>query len=84
MSNTPEDEPRPASTEPDIEEPAEAKAKAKAPERVDEDGLPLDREPTLDDVRSNAGSGRTIAVGCTGLIVVLVLAFWILRAYVLH
>ena len=82
MSNTPEDEPRPASTEPDIEEPREAKAKA--PERVDEDGLPLDREPTLDDVRSNAGSGRTIAVGCTGLIVVLVLAFWILRAYVLH
>ena len=86
MSNTPEDEPRPASTEPDIKEPegAETEPKAKEPERVDEDGLPLDREPTLDDVRSNAGSGRTIAVGCTGLIVVLVLAFWILRAYVLH
>ena len=37
-----------------------------APERFDEDGLPLDRPPTLDDVRGNAGSGRTIAIGCTG------------------
>lgn len=49
-------------------------------ERVDEDGLPLDRAPTLDDVRGQAGSGRTIAVGCFVLVALAVAAFWILRA----
>jgi hypothetical protein len=48
--------------------------------RVDEDGLPLDREPTLDDVRGNAGSGRAIAIGCTLLVVIAIGAFWLLRA----
>ena len=47
--------------------------------RFDEDGLPLDREPTLDDVRSNAGSGRVIAIGCSVLVVGAVIAFWLLR-----
>ena len=54
------------------------------PERRDAEGLPLDREPTLDDVRGTAGSGRTTAVGCTVLVVLLVAAFWVLRAYVLR
>jgi hypothetical protein len=48
-------------------------------ERFDEDGLPLDREPTLEDVRGNAGSGRTIAIGCSLLVAGVVLAFWLLR-----
>lgn len=50
-----------------------------AVERLDEDGLPLDREPTLDDVRSNAGSGRVIAVGCTVLVVLVLGLFWLIR-----
>jgi hypothetical protein len=49
-------------------------------ERVDEEGLPLDREPTLDDVRGSEGSGRTIAVGCTALVLLALVAFWLIRA----
>jgi hypothetical protein len=49
-------------------------------ERVDEEGLPLDREPTLDDVRGSEGSGRAIAVGCTALVLIALVAFWLIRA----
>jgi hypothetical protein len=48
--------------------------------RLDADGLPLDRAPTLDDVRGNAGSGRTIAIGCFVLVAAAILVFWIIRA----
>ena len=54
------------------------------PERLDEDGLPLDRAATLDDVRSESGSGRTIAIGCFALVVLAVLAFWVVRGGLLH
>ena len=54
-----------------------------AAERRDEDGLPLDRAPTLDDVRGQSGSGRTIAVGCTLLVALALLAFWGVRALML-
>ena len=47
--------------------------------RFDADGLPLDRDPTLDDVRGNAGSGRTIAIGCFVLVAAAILVFWIVR-----
>ncbi len=53
-------------------------------ERVDAEGLPLDRAPTLDDVRGADGGGRMIAVGCTVLVVLAVLGFWILRAAMMH
>jgi hypothetical protein len=53
-------------------------------ERVDAEGLPLDRAPTLDDVRGADGGGRLIAVGCTVLVVLAVLGFWILRAAMMH
>ena len=53
-------------------------------ERVDAEGLPLDRAPTLDDVRGADGGGRVIAVGCTVLVVLAVLGFWILRAAMMH
>jgi hypothetical protein len=53
-------------------------------ERVDEEGLPIDRPPTLDDVRGTEGGGRMIAIGCTALVVLAVLGFWILRAAMMH
>jgi hypothetical protein len=53
------------------------------PERRDEGGLPLDREPTIDDVRGGANHGL-YAMGCAAVVVILVAAFWILRAYVLR
>jgi hypothetical protein len=56
---------------------------ASPPERRDEGGIPIDREPTLDDVRGGANHGR-VAMGCAAVVVLLVAAFWILRAYVLR
>jgi hypothetical protein len=61
----------------------ETKEKA-APERRDEEGLPLDRAPTLDDVRGGGGSGRTTAVSCTVAVVLLLLLFWGVRALVMQ
>jgi len=54
-----------------------------AKERVDADGLPIDRPATLDDVRGTSGSGRAVAVSCTLVVLALVLAFWLLRVGVL-
>ncbi|MEZ4297718.1 MAG: hypothetical protein R3B70_22365 [Polyangiaceae bacterium] len=51
--------------------------------RVDEDGLPLDREPTIDDVRSQEGKHGRIAMGCAVSIVLLVLLFWLIRGGVI-
>lgn len=47
--------------------------------RVDEDGLPLDRAVTLDDVRSTEGMHGRYALGCTIAIVALIVAFWLIR-----
>lgn len=55
-----------------------------APERLDEDGIPLDRKPTLDDVRGGTGSGRATAVSCTVVVLLLVLGFWFLRMVVMR
>lgn len=63
---------------------SDAAEEPKKAERFDDDGIPLDRAPTLDDVRGDAGSGRSIAVGCTVLVVLLVGAFWLVRALVFH
>ncbi len=59
---------------------AEVAVAPEVAERVDAEGLPIDRPPTLDDVRGTEGGGRMIAVGCTVLVVLAVLGFWILRA----
>jgi hypothetical protein len=48
------------------------------PERRDAEGLPIDREPTLDDVRGGANHFK-IAVGCSVAVVLVVLAFGVLR-----
>lgn len=52
----------------------------KPAERFDEDGLPLDRDATIDDVRSKTGLHGRIGVGCALLIVLFVVAFWLIRA----
>ena len=77
---TKSDETAPAAAEVQAEVKAEEGAEApKVTERVDEEGLPLDWAPTLDDVRGAEGSGRTIAIGCTVLVVLATLGFWLLR-----
>jgi hypothetical protein len=50
-------------------------------DRRDAEGIPLDREPTLDDVRGGANHFR-FAVGCSAVVVLLVAAFWVLRLIV--
>ncbi len=68
-----------------MDEPAADKPETteSAPERRDEDGLPLDREPTFDDVRGGDHFGRRFAVGCTLAVVALVGVFWVLRMFVM-
>jgi hypothetical protein len=53
-------------------------------DRKDADGLPIDRAPTLDDVRGNDGEHRRLALGCTAAVAFVLLAFWIIRALVLR
>ena len=58
----------------------EAQAGGAKAERLDEDGLPLDRKPTLDDVRGTEGGGRAIAIGCSVLVALAITVFWLIRA----
>jgi hypothetical protein len=70
--------------EPNAEKPAPeaastaAAAPEPAPERRDAEGLPLDREPTIDDVRGGANHFK-FAIGCSVVVVVVLAAFWVLR-----
>ena len=43
--------------------------KLDTPERRDEDGLPLDRAPTIDDVRGGANHFK-FAVGCSAILMI--------------
>lgn len=52
-------------------------------ERVDADGLPLDRDATIDDVRSQEGKHGRIAFGCTLFVVLLLVLFWLIRGGVI-
>jgi hypothetical protein len=52
-----------------------------APERRDAEGIPLDREPTIDDVRGGANHFK-FAIGCSAVVVVVLVAFWVLRLLV--
>ena len=65
-----------------MQEPPAEKTDTEAPapslDRRDAEGIPLDREPTLDDVRGGANHFR-FAVGCSAVVVLLVVAFWVLR-----
>jgi hypothetical protein len=64
----------------DEREAGQEKVEAELKARLDEDGLPLDRPVTLDDVRGTAGSGRAVAIGCTVIVALAVLLFWLVRA----
>ena len=58
-------------------------AEAPEKERVDADGLPLDREATIDDVRSTEARHGRIAFGCTLFVVLLLVIFWLIRGGVI-
>jgi hypothetical protein len=51
---------------------------APPPERRDEEGLPLDRAATIDDVRGGENHFK-LAVGCSAITLLLIAAFWLLR-----
>jgi hypothetical protein len=61
-----------------MEEPQPHTDHAHSPDRRDAAGLPLDREPTLDDVRGGADHFK-LAVGCSLAVLLMVLAFGVLR-----
>ena len=58
---------------------AEAAPEEPPKERLDEDGLPIDRDPTIDDVRSTEARHGRIAFGCTLFVVLLLVLFWLVR-----
>lgn len=68
-----------AGTETESAAGADEAAVAPPAERLDEDGLPLDRDPTIDDVRSTEARHGRIAFGCTLIVVLLLVMFWLIR-----
>ncbi len=50
---------------------------------VDQLGIPMSREPTLDDVRGDGDAHRRMAFGCTAVVTLFVIAFWLVRGYLL-
>jgi hypothetical protein len=50
-------------------------------EERDDDGLPLARAPTRDDVRGDTEPHRRLAVGCSLVTLALVALFWLLRGW---
>jgi hypothetical protein len=53
------------------------------PGPIDRLGIPMSREPTIDDVRSDGEQHRRLAFGCTALVTLFVVAFWLVRGYLL-
>ncbi len=65
-------------TEPTTEKPDPEHARPAAPDRREADCLPLDRDATLDDVRGGANHFK-FAVGCSAVVALLIVTFWVLR-----
>lgn len=63
------------------DEPATDDADVSGP--VDQLGIPMTREPTIDDVRSDGEQHRRLALGCSVLVTLFVVAFWLVRGYLL-
>jgi len=55
-----------------------------APGPVDQLGIPMSREPTLDDVRGDGDQHRRLALGCTLLVIALLAGFYGLRVLALR
>jgi hypothetical protein len=73
-------------TEAKGEEPAralsvDAQSDSASEEKVDQLGIPMSREPTIDDVRSDGEAHRRMALGCTLLVVAGVASFWVFRVW---
>ena len=51
---------------------------------VDQLGIPMSREPTLDDVRSDGEDHRRLAVGCTVIVALLLVGFYLVRVLLLR
>lgn len=49
-------------------------------EPVDQLGIPMGREPTIDDVRSDGVAHRRLAIGCSVAVGLALVAFWLVRA----
>lgn len=50
---------------------------------VDQLGIPMSREPNIDDVRGEGRQHRALALGCTVAVVVLLAAFFFVRVLAL-
>lgn len=50
---------------------------------LDQLGIPMSREPTLDDVRSDGQKHRAFAFGCSVAVAAAVLAFFLIRVLLL-
>jgi hypothetical protein len=51
---------------------------------VDQLGIPMSREPTLDDVRGDGEQHRKLALGCTLLVIALLASFYGFRVLALR
>ncbi|MEZ4437909.1 MAG: hypothetical protein R3B72_02395 [Polyangiaceae bacterium] len=71
------DVPAEADEEAPRDEDDEAGDEAQGP--VDQMGIPMSREPTIDDVRGDGDAHRRLALGCSALVTLLVIAFWVVR-----
>ncbi len=66
------------------DEPADGAGENSPVELVDQLGIPMRREPTIDDVRSDGRDHRMLAVGCSVLVSLLVVVFWLVRGILLR
>jgi hypothetical protein len=51
---------------------------------VDRLGIPMSREPTIDDVRSDGVDHRRFAVGCSMAVSLALVLFWLIRGVLLR
>lgn len=52
-------------------------------EPLDQLGIPMRREPTIDDVRSDGRDHRNMALGCSVAVSLAVVLFWLVRVWML-
>ncbi len=56
---------------------------ADRPSPRDQLGIPMNREPTIDDVRGDGEEHRRLALGCSVVVTLFVIGFWLVRGYLL-